>query len=336
MRRPVIVPRKRVRARVLGVFLVLGAHIHVQAQNVETVRVLPPHAEVAGKPLGEWAGIWWQWALSFPVSLSPVFDRTGDRCHLGQSGPVWFLAGLSSSDPLRISVVRECTVPPGKHILFPVFNGFQSGDPWDPRTCDEACDEPSLTPTDVVLAARINGVDVPDLKAHFESTAPGCFVIVLPAENEFGAPAGCYEPACATGWYLMLAPLPAGERVVIEFEGGRGDPKNCAGCVSITYLLTVSGFEQPVFRRGDGDGNGRVELSDAVMTLNHLFLGGAPLPCEDAADADDDGQVAITDAIRTLSYLFLGGCLPPWPGSDHCASDPTPDQLGECKPPASC
>ncbi len=83
----------------------------------------------------------------------------------------------------------------------------------------------------------------------------------------------------------------------------------------------------PKFRRGDSNSDGRVDLSDAIFTLNYLFLGGEGPGCLDAADSDDSGSVDITDAIATLNYLFLGGPAPPDPGPAECGLDPTDDVL---------
>ncbi|MBI4603058.1 MAG: hypothetical protein HY721_13960 [Planctomycetes bacterium] len=88
-------------------------------------------------------------------------------------------------------------------------------------------------------------------------------------------------------------------------------------------------IESP-FRRGDEDGNGKVDISDAVYGLNWLFTGGSQPACLDAADADDNGHVELTDAIRVLGYLFLGSAEPPAPGPKVCGEDPTPDDLPAC------
>ena len=80
------------------------------------------------------------------------------------------------------------------------------------------------------------------------------------------------------------------------------------------------------FRRGDGNGDGEMDLSDAVFVLMHLFLGGTEPPCIDSADADDGGNLDITDAVYSLSFLFLGGPAPPGPFLD-CGVDPTSDGL---------
>lgn len=105
---------------------------------------------------------------------------------------------------------------------------------------------------------------------------------------------------------------------------GRG----CAG-VMVSYRSPA-----PRLRRGAVTaGDARVDVSDAVEILRHLFSGEI-LRCEDAADIDDSGTIIITDAIVLLQYLFSGGPAPaaPFPA---CAADPTEDDLG-CEEPPSC
>ena len=94
-------------------------------------------------------------------------------------------------------------------------------------------------------------------------------------------------------------------------------------------LLRIKAFDARSVRgfiRGDANADSNVELSDAVFTLNHLFLGGSQPVCEDATDTNDDGRVDLSDAIRLLNYLFLGGPSPvtPFPGA---GPDPTADDL---------
>ncbi len=77
---------------------------------------------------------------------------------------------------------------------------------------------------------------------------------------------------------------------------------------------------------GDANQDARIDLSDAVALLGHLFLGSpAVLPCGDGTlpdaanrqllDSSGDGRVDLTDAVFLLSHLFLGG-LPPALGSE--------------------
>jgi hypothetical protein len=78
------------------------------------------------------------------------------------------------------------------------------------------------------------------------------------------------------------------------------------------------------FLRGDADGNGELAITDAIVTLEWLFLGGGPTACEDAADLNDDGGIDISDPVSLLAHLFLGSPPPPPPGPsapwDSCSS----------------
>jgi hypothetical protein len=69
---------------------------------------------------------------------------------------------------------------------------------------------------------------------------------------------------------------------------------------------------------GDANGDGGLDISDAVSLLGFLFLGSAKgLPCGDGSAIDPgnislldwqpDGAIDISDAVAMLSFLFLGG-----------------------------
>ena len=84
------------------------------------------------------------------------------------------------------------------------------------------------------------------------------------------------------------------------------------------------------FVRGDSNGDGEVNISDAQYSLRWLFLAGREPGCLAAADTNDDESVDISDPIRVLEYLFLGGPrpAPPFPAP---GPDPTPGLA--CGPP---
>ncbi len=87
----------------------------------------------------------------------------------------------------------------------------------------------------------------------------------------------------------------------------------------------------PDFLRGDSNNDGKVDLSDSILTLGCKFLGNACPPCRDASDSNDDGKDDISDPIYTLSFLFLGGPAPPDPGPRRCGPDLTEDNLPACR-----
>lgn len=88
------------------------------------------------------------------------------------------------------------------------------------------------------------------------------------------------------------------------------------------------------FRRGDSNGDGSLDVSDAVNVLEVIF-GSASSTCLDAADFNDDGDLNIADAVYGLATLFSGGATPPDPGPDSCGFDPTEDQL-DCQSYSGC
>jgi hypothetical protein len=82
------------------------------------------------------------------------------------------------------------------------------------------------------------------------------------------------------------------------------------------------------FHRGDTDGDGRTDITDAVFLLVFAFLGGEAPGCLDSADVDGSGVIDITDAVFLLAFHFLGGPAPPTPGPPPLPCGPDPDPPG--------
>ncbi|MCA8959551.1 MAG: hypothetical protein KDC38_03515 [Planctomycetes bacterium] len=84
------------------------------------------------------------------------------------------------------------------------------------------------------------------------------------------------------------------------------------------------------FQRADANGDGGVDIADAVFILAGLFIPGSPGgDCIDANDVNDDGTADISDAVFLLSSLFIpGSAAPPPPTAGvECSVDPTADAL---------
>ncbi len=90
-------------------------------------------------------------------------------------------------------------------------------------------------------------------------------------------------------------------------------------------LIEVSG-PSTTFRRGDGNGDGTVDLGDVIYTINWIFQGGPSFGCRSAADANDDGAIDLGDPIWVINYIFTSGASPPSP-FPNCDEDPTADSL---------
>ena len=83
-----------------------------------------------------------------------------------------------------------------------------------------------------------------------------------------------------------------------------------------------------IFRRGDANPDGAVNLTDGIAIFNFLFLGGETPTCLEAADTNDtDDAINLTDGIYVLNFLFLGGDAPPEPGPFACGLEPAESEF---------
>ncbi len=69
----------------------------------------------------------------------------------------------------------------------------------------------------------------------------------------------------------------------------------------------------PLYRRGDSNGDDRVDIGDAIWIVSELLLNGPVSVCPPALDANDDAGVDLADAVYLLNYNFTGGPPPPPP-----------------------
>ena len=131
---------------------------------------------------------------------------------------------------------------------------------------------------------------------------------------------------------------------IISFQNGLGTGAPIENLIVVGFdsivptlipgTITLDPVSGGLFRRGDANADGAVDIADAIAALAYLFTSG-PASCLSALDANDDGAADIADPISVLGYLFSGGTAPsaPFPG---CGSDPTPDALDCATPQPSC
>lgn len=61
---------------------------------------------------------------------------------------------------------------------------------------------------------------------------------------------------------------------------------------------------------GDADGEGNVNISDAVYTINYVFAGGDPPDPYETGDCNCDGECNVSDAVWIINFIFSGGNNP--------------------------
>ncbi len=211
----------------------------LQAQSSGNPGIIPPNARPYGLSYGRLSALWWKWAFSIPLDKNPLLDDTGANCAEGQNGPVWFLSGTGGG-----SATRRCTIPLGKSIFLPVVTVVAGSGVFDcdPTVSGVPCDVPalrtllaSLLDNPTLLEADVDGLPLQNLNAY-RAISPE-FSITYPANSYTGVAEGTYTPQVCDGYWIMLAPLSAGNhtirvRGIIDFFGSPFESE-------ATYNLTV-------------------------------------------------------------------------------------------------
>jgi len=200
---------------------------------------------------------WWQWALSIPGNVNPTLGSYGsstnplpDQCMIGQSGPVWFLAGYLFGG----TATRTCAVPEGKSLFFPLANSINFNTP----ECGQNLQSFSASKVRMLAAAGLAGdtysATLDGSAIHnvqllqspvFEVTLPGAdnaFNVLFgtPCAPNQGDPsptlqAGVYSPSADIGYYVLLDPLKKGVHVLHMQANG----PTFVSPIDVTYTLNV-------------------------------------------------------------------------------------------------
>lgn len=194
------------KSRYLTVFLALFTS-NIMAASFEDFMVFPGD-EVHSKSLEDYANMWWQWTYTMPKEVSPVRDNTGENCHVGQSGDVWFLAGGYGTSKIS----RECVIPAGKHIFFPVINMVYYPGRKGALSCEDAKAAAALN-NDELLSIEIT-LDslISSNPTHARISSTECFDLLGLVPEEYKAPR--VYPAATDGFWIMLKPLSKGEHLL--------------------------------------------------------------------------------------------------------------------------
>jgi hypothetical protein len=208
--------------------------------------VLPPGENAFGKSYGEWSAEFAQWLYSLPADQHPLFD-TAD-CNEGQSGKVWFLGGtFTTVEPAPDVVIgfaeRDCTIPTGKALFFPIVNADCNtiGEPESTR--DDLRDCANFLADHIQdLTCTIDGRPLRNLE-RYRAESPPFLIGPLPENNILGAEPDTVGESVGDGFYILLAPLSKGEHE-IHFGGAavftlEDDGFDFFFGLDITYNITV-------------------------------------------------------------------------------------------------
>jgi hypothetical protein len=192
---------------------------------------------------------WTRWIMEQPWSTGPLNDPTGANCALGQEGPTWFLVGTTGGP-----VTRECTIPAGKQLFFPLVNNwnmfpvefYPTQESIEESLPDVAAWHEEVYAHTCTLTLRVDGKDV--FAGGFDEMVESLYVDVsnpfevdvYPGDN-FMTPydvAGGPMPSAGAGHYARLKPLSPGDHL-LELGGTLCDGEEQWFGTSATYHLHV-------------------------------------------------------------------------------------------------
>lgn len=163
---------------------------------------------IAGKPLEDYVNNWWQWSKSMPKQLSPVRDITGENCHQGQQGNVWFLAGGYGSSHIS----RTCTIPEGKHVFFPIINMVYYPKQGAAPSCESVKKSAALNNDELLnIHIEVDSIQAQN-PAHYRLSSADCFDLLGLLPKEMDAPR--IYPSATDGYWVMLKPMSKGKHTL--------------------------------------------------------------------------------------------------------------------------
>ncbi len=181
--------------------------------------VLAPGSAYNGKLLAEWSGEWNEYVYSIPEFDGPLWDFTGEKASLNQSGSVFFLVGTFTGE----SVTRNITVTENQLLFLPLMNIWYNNFPLALNDPPKSGAELASFVDEVIdgttsLFFNLDGVSLPmdELFQHRETLVS--FDVTLPGNNFYGEPAGNSSVAASDGYWLMVEPLSVGKHT-INFGG---------------------------------------------------------------------------------------------------------------------
>ncbi len=224
-------------AVILSVFsLALLSYMdRIKAFDVRT-GIFSPESNPYGLTYGQWSVKWWQWALSIPTDINPINDHKGTYCTSNQNDQfAWFLAGTGGGQ-----VTRDCSIPSGKAILFPIMDVECSYAENPTAKTEDELRQCAHTDQDTVthMTLSIDGAHMENL-TRFRTDSP-LFNFSTPENGIFDLHS-VNSQAVSDGFFVMLKPLPVGTHE-IHWSGVLGSSADISPLnqpESVTYVLKI-------------------------------------------------------------------------------------------------
>jgi hypothetical protein len=175
----------------------------MESPDISSLIFPPDPYRPFGRSYELWTIKWWKWLVSIPKIINPAFDESGVNCHSNQNDPnVWFIAGTFGG-----FAERQCTIPLGKSIFFPIINIEAS---FNDTEVSSELELVSFTKTHIDdidvsgIQVKVDNMMIDKLDRYRISTP--AFDLNFLEDNILNAKAGLTK-AASDGYWIFLRPL---------------------------------------------------------------------------------------------------------------------------------
>jgi hypothetical protein len=228
------------RLVVLSLIALSAALVAPMGATATGTSIYPPDSHPLGKSYGEWSALWWQQAYATVDTPGAPFANGEVNCAQLGTSEVTFLVGTTPHT--GATATRACDVPADHALLIPLINAECSAqfDMQPTYAAQLACArglmdavDPSTLRLQVAQQGKCGVVVPSEALSGFRFDSPP-FTWTSVVGNPFGVDVFTDNPAAASGFYVMLRPLPPGTYDV-SFGGAIPDVFS----TQANYTLTV-------------------------------------------------------------------------------------------------
>lgn len=166
----------------------------------------------------------------------------------------------------------------------------------------------------------LNSAPTPPSSLYCEETSAGLRLQWSGADDDETPSAGlyyCIRVGTASGAHDVICggygtPLMGnvGQNIEMALAGPAG-PFWCAvRAIDAGLMASVWSLEVESYICGDANGDGMINVGDAVFLVNFIFKNGAAPDPVCSGDANGDGQANVGDAVYLINFIFKNGTAP--------------------------
>ena len=189
-----------------------------------------------GRSMRQWSNSWWNWMVGQPKDTNPTYDIDGKSANNCQTyDDVYFLCGTTTTK----TVVRNCRIPDGKSILFPVIcferSLIEDPDIHNPRNLLALATEDLNVYNASKVSADINNDKFSVGNGIIRIRSP-FFGITLPKNNVWNTEEDGFTIAAADGYWIFVSDLDPGTyKIRVSAVPSKSDNLN----INTTYDILI-------------------------------------------------------------------------------------------------